>query len=482
MNKKLFGCATGVAILTVGALCVPASADDKSPDLNLANGGLTPAPVVHTQNEPAAAEATATTTPTGTNAVAGEGDGPNARGTTPTDGGSAVDCQCGGTWNAGDRVEALVDNPQGGDMLTGDQGTVICGPDPATFPGFILIEWDDYTTGHDGNGFCLCPAGSATPGAGWYVLCEEIGPADGGGGVDCVCDAQYNEGDRVRATVDNPSGQADVFAGDEGTVICGANGTPPILIEWDGLASGHDGNGFCRCPGDVVAADGAGWYVDCTEIEAATGGGVLCTCDPPGYEEGDRVAAAIDNPGGTPDILAGDLGTIICGRFFAPDLLLVEFDDFTTGHDGFGACDCPADGVAASGQGWYVFCDEIEAAADVLCTCDPPGYFEGDRVAAAIDNPGGTPDILEGDQGTVICGRFFAPDLLLVEFDDFTTGHDGFGACDCPADGVAAAGQGWYVFCDEIELATGCVGDVDGDGDVDFVDLLLVLANFGCGG
>jgi hypothetical protein len=88
--------------------------------------------------------------------------------------------------------------------------------------------------------------------------------------VDCVCNGQFDAGDRVMAIVDNPAGQPDVFAGDRGTVTCGGAGLPPLLVFWDGLHSGHDGYGFCECPPEIRLPPGCAWYVFCDDVQAVS--------------------------------------------------------------------------------------------------------------------------------------------------------------------------------------------------------------------
>ncbi|MEO1128637.1 MAG: hypothetical protein AAFX05_02895 [Planctomycetota bacterium] len=89
----------------------------------------------------------------------------------------AADCACSGTFEAGDRVVALADNPSGADALpAGTAGTVICG---STVLQAILVRWDNWNLG---NSFvttiCDCPT---NPGVGtsgdWLVDCASIGLA-----------------------------------------------------------------------------------------------------------------------------------------------------------------------------------------------------------------------------------------------------------------------------------------------------------------
>jgi hypothetical protein len=90
-----------------------------------------------------------------------------------------------------------------------------------------------------------------------------------GDSVTCQCDGYYSVGDRVVASVDNPSGAYRIQADDMGTVICGASsGSPVLLISWDDWQHGHNGNGHCGCPVTSLP-DSSGWYVDCDEVEKA---------------------------------------------------------------------------------------------------------------------------------------------------------------------------------------------------------------------
>ena len=83
--------------------------------------------------------------------------------------------------------------------------------------------------------------------------------------LDCACDNQFSVGDEVVALVDNPSGNGSIFEGHTGTVVCGG-GNPPLLIDWDDMNSGHNGNGFCDC-GDGPLPEDSGWWVACEEVE-----------------------------------------------------------------------------------------------------------------------------------------------------------------------------------------------------------------------
>ena len=161
-------------------------------------------------------------------------------------------------------------SPGNADLFAGAIGTVICGGDYVA-GGALLIEWDDFAGGHDYNN-CNCnPADVGTEPNRWWVLCDEVEAYEqGGGDIECACDSAYSVGDRVTLLVDNPDGNADLFAGAIGTVICGGDYVAggALLIEWDDFAGGHDYNN-CNCnPADVGTKPNR-WWVLCDEVEAA---------------------------------------------------------------------------------------------------------------------------------------------------------------------------------------------------------------------
>ena len=84
--------------------------------------------------------------------------------------------------------------------------------------------------------------------------------------IDCACDDLFNVGDQVVATVDYPSGNQEIFIGSTGTVICGYESENMLLIDWDDITNGHNGNGYCEC-GDGPIPQNTGWWVYCNEIE-----------------------------------------------------------------------------------------------------------------------------------------------------------------------------------------------------------------------
>jgi len=89
-------------------------------------------------------------------------------------GGGDVDCACDAAYSVGDTVVALVDDPSGATgVLAGMTGTVVCGYlDPGNLE--LLIAWDGWAGGHDGNGFCQCGAGDPPTDNGWWVACNVI--------------------------------------------------------------------------------------------------------------------------------------------------------------------------------------------------------------------------------------------------------------------------------------------------------------------
>lgn len=201
-----------------------------------------------------------------------------------------VDCFCFGAFNSGDRVTATLSNPQfSTDLPHGRGGTVICGTTQLG-PSGLLVSWDDWQNGHDGDGYCECPVDSLADNSGWYVGCTDVTPSVN---VDCACSGEYDTGDRIVALVDHPSGQSDVYAGDLGTVISGWSGGGILVVSFDGLTSGHYGQ-VADCP-PVNLDNPSGWFVECDEIELVPDGHV------------DTIAAALDaspDSGTTPFITA----------------------------------------------------------------------------------------------------------------------------------------------------------------------------------
>jgi hypothetical protein len=180
------------------------------------------------------------------------GDEPECRRTMP--------CACGGQFAVGDRVTAAVAMPSGAGMLAAaSPGTVVAGS-TGMLP--LLVEWDGWPNGHDGN----CPASScpmcAPSGSSrWYVLCTDVAPQQ----LTCSCGSQFAAGERVAAAIDSPSGATGLAGGTTGTVIA-AGGSPPLLVEWDGWTSGHDGNCAAATCGTCTPSGMSRWYVGCDEV------------------------------------------------------------------------------------------------------------------------------------------------------------------------------------------------------------------------
>jgi hypothetical protein len=82
----------------------------------------------------------------------------------------------------GDRVVLLTDNPRSAfGLVAGTKGTVLCcdGDDP-DLP--IFVRWDNWSFGRNSDEHCDTPPLSYTPYSGWWVACQDIALAEGGGG------------------------------------------------------------------------------------------------------------------------------------------------------------------------------------------------------------------------------------------------------------------------------------------------------------
>ena len=82
-----------------------------------------------------------------------------------------IDCACESEFSVGDRVVLLEDLDDGSGLLAGATGTVICGT--GSSPP-LLVDWDDFNTGHNGNGFCYCGETSGTGTSNWFVHCSQV--------------------------------------------------------------------------------------------------------------------------------------------------------------------------------------------------------------------------------------------------------------------------------------------------------------------
>lgn len=180
--------------------------------------------------------------------------------------GLQLTCGCGGAYYEGERVAAIVSGPSGASgVVAGQMGTVIAGnAAPSTLQ--VLIEWDGWASGHDGN-CSVADCGTCTPSPvnnRWYTACDQIRTAR----LTCSCSGAYSEGDRVVAIVDNPAGASGILRGHRGTVIAGNTGsTLGVLIQWDSWSSGHNGNcSSADCGSCTASATNNRWYVECGSV------------------------------------------------------------------------------------------------------------------------------------------------------------------------------------------------------------------------
>lgn len=271
----------------------------------------------------------------------------------------------------------------------------------------------------------------------------------------CVCNGQYRVGDRVVATVDNPSGGVGILTGHTGTVGCGsAIGDPPIYIVWDDWTDGHNSLDNCECPEGWVFNADSGRFVDCDEIAPIVNPSAQSVCGGD-FWVGSRVRAVVDYPEGAAGIFIGREGRVVCGDNIDPLPLLVAWDGWDAGHQGSSFCNDPATSVPLDvDPNWWVGCADIESASETDCVCG--GYFAlGQRVSAAVNEPAGATGILEGDMGTVICGTT-VDGRPLIRWDGWLNGHGGNGFCECPVTSLPD-NSGWYTDCDLISKEHGYV-------------------------
>jgi len=258
----------------------------------------------------------------------------------------------------------------------------------------------------------------------WAAVQAALAMCGGGGGdIDCVCDGEFSEGDRVHATVDSPSNSNGLLTGHCGTVICGSDGNPPLMIEWDDWYNGHDNTASCDCGGDQSSGTLSCWYVQCDEIAL---GCVSSTCDD-GFVCGDSDIE---------DFLCGDScyclwttsGDTEC-CFVEPDAPCTDFDVCAT------AADCP------TGYACILSC-----CADPLC----------------VPLCGGEPPVT----GACCIGNVCSV-VTEGECDDSGGVYMG-DAVPCDADTCSCDG----------DLGP-CPEDITGDGLVNVSDLLALLDHWG---
>ena len=119
--------------------------------------------------------------------------------------------------------------------------------------------------------------------------------------VDCTCSGIFHVGQRVKAVVNNPDGNPEITVGLGGTVKGGTLASPPLLVEWDGITSGHNGNGFCNCPLGCSATSPLGWFVQCNEVVPMCGDGTVDPgeeCDDGNALDGDCCSSTCQFPSG----------------------------------------------------------------------------------------------------------------------------------------------------------------------------------------
>lgn len=108
--------------------------------------------------------------------------------------GETISCVCSGMYKVGDRVRLLVDHPDGSEaLMTGHEGTVVSGAQGAP-P--LLVSWDDFTAGHNGNAITECPKTILPDTSGWYVTCEDLEmmrPSPSTGVSACLTNATARE-------------------------------------------------------------------------------------------------------------------------------------------------------------------------------------------------------------------------------------------------------------------------------------------------
>ena len=307
----------------------------------------------------------------------------------------------------------------------------------------------------------------------------------GGEPLGCVCSAQYVVGDRVVSLVDSPDNNNQIMIGSMGTVVCGDVENPwdlPLLVEWDDITNGHDGVDFCDC-GDSGAEPGSNqsWLVQCDWVEIVVQT-IDCVCDST-YTKGDRVRLLVDNPHDEPGLLAGAMGTVVCG-WSLYDQPYVRWDNWNDGNENADMwCDCETETDIGVTNQLPVYCDWLELVPAIDCVCDSE-YIKGDRVQLQVDNPWNA-SLLAGDVGTVVCGwyDFLYGEQLFVRWDSYANGHENVEACTCETEDYLGIYNISAVLCEWVlPLNENCSADLNADSTVDVSDLLSLIAAWGpCG-
>lgn len=146
---------------------------------------------------------------------------------------------CPSQLQAGSRVQLLIDDPDGNASLKkGNLGTVVCESVDPVYRW--LVEWDNFTNGHDGN-VGLNPCGTTSnPTSGWYMRSENITAACEGAFLSLDGDQNGSLGfqELLRAIQFYNSEQYHCDAGSEDGFAPGAGDQTcdPMNSDYDGQA------------------------------------------------------------------------------------------------------------------------------------------------------------------------------------------------------------------------------------------------------
>jgi hypothetical protein len=189
-------------------------------------------------------------------------------------------------------------------------------------------------------------------------------------------------------------------------------------------------------------------------------------------EPGIRVESLFDNLRGAPDVMAGDLGTVICHEpRYGGVFWLVQWDNMTSGHDGLGLC-----GSTPDGTGMFVYVEHVGVLG--CAGGDDDGDDDG-----VLDDEDNCPDVANADQADFdwdgagdVCDDDDDGDsvwddvdncLWMANSDQTDLDGDGYGdACDDDDDGDGA----WDDVDNCPDLSNADQADFDGDGFGDACD------------
>jgi hypothetical protein len=179
-----------------------------------------------------------------------------------------LDCACSAAFIVGERITTVVDDSMGAVGLpAGSLGTVLAA---TTFFGdsFLLVEFDDWFAGHDGNcynaacGSCV-PSGSSR----WWLPCSHVASTR----LRCACGGSFSEAERVVVLSDDPAFSTSLPEGTVGTVLAGRGAVTgdQILVEWDSWLEGHDGACYLADCGSCSPTGKSRWWIGCDDIRSA---------------------------------------------------------------------------------------------------------------------------------------------------------------------------------------------------------------------